>query len=50
MKPTIVRNARGKLYFSSWLKANGYSNQLVKQILVSGWLTMLSKGLLNHYP
>lgn len=36
----------GKLYFSSWLKANGYSDQLVKQYRSSGWLTMLSKGVM----
>lgn len=36
----------GKLYFSSWLRANGYSDQLVKQYRTSGWLTMLSKGVM----
>lgn len=36
----------GKLYFSAWLKANGYSDQLVKQYRTSGWLTMLSKGVM----
>lgn len=36
----------GKLYFSAWLKANGYSDQLVKQYRTSGWLTMLYKGVM----
>lgn len=36
----------GKLYFSAWLQANGYSAQLVKQYRTSGWLTMLSKGVM----
>lgn len=36
----------GKLFFSAWLKANGYSDQLLRQYRTSGWLTMLSKGVM----
>lgn len=36
----------GKLYFSAWLKKNGYSDQLVKQYRTSGWLASLSKGVM----
>ncbi|MDR1554127.1 MAG: type IV toxin-antitoxin system AbiEi family antitoxin [Prevotellaceae bacterium] len=36
----------GKLYFSSWLKENGYSDQLLKKYRNSGWLSALSKGVM----
>jgi hypothetical protein len=36
----------GKLYFSGWLKENGYSDQLLKQYRNSGWLSALSKGVM----
>jgi hypothetical protein len=36
----------GKLYFSGNLKQNGYSDQLLKQYRVSGWLSSLSKGVM----
>lgn len=36
----------GKLYFSSWLRENGYSDQLVKSYRDSGWLTMLYRGVM----
>ena len=36
----------GKLYFSSWLKVNGYSDQFVKQYRTSGWLITLSKRVM----
>jgi hypothetical protein len=36
----------GKLYFSSWLKENGYFDQLLKQYRNSGWLSALSKGVM----
>lgn len=39
-------NQVGKLYFSTWLKKNGYSDQLLKQYRSSGWLTSLSKGVM----
>ena len=34
------------LVFSSWLKRQGYSDQLQKQYRDSGWLTMLSPGVM----
>lgn len=34
------------LYFSAWLKENGYSDQLLKKYRDSGWLTTLSKGVM----
>lgn len=34
------------LLFSEWLKKNGYSDQLIKRYRESGWLTMLSKGVM----
>jgi hypothetical protein len=36
----------GKLYFSEYLKQNGYSDQLLKQYRRSGWLAALSKGVM----
>ena len=34
------------LLFSAWLKKNGYSDQLIKRYRESGWLAMLSKGVM----
>ena len=34
------------LIFSSWLKSNGYSDQLQKQYRDSGWLVSLSQGVM----
>ena len=34
------------LLFSEWLKRNGYSDQLIKRYRESGWLAMLSKGVM----
>ena len=34
------------LLFSEWLKKNGYSDQLIKRYRESGWLTMLSRGVM----
>lgn len=34
------------LLFSEWLKKNGYSDQLIKRYRESGWLAMLSKGVM----
>lgn len=31
------------LYFSKWLKKNGYSNQLIEKYRQSGWLSSLAK-------
>lgn len=36
----------GGLFFSSWLKENGYSDQLMQQYRKSGWFTSLSKGVM----
>ncbi|MDP3912495.1 MAG: type IV toxin-antitoxin system AbiEi family antitoxin domain-containing protein [Bacteroidota bacterium] len=36
----------GVLFFSSWLKKNGYSDQLMQQYRKSGWFSMLSKGVM----
>ena len=33
------------LYFSSWLTANGWSNQLVKSYCENGWLERLCRGV-----
>ena len=34
------------LLFSSWLKTQGYSDQLQKQYRASGWFTSLSQGVM----
>lgn len=34
------------LLFSEWLKKNGYSDQLIKRYRESGWLSMLTKGVM----
>jgi hypothetical protein len=36
----------GGLYFSAWLKENGYSDQLLKGYRDSGWLKALSRGVM----
>ncbi len=36
----------GGLFFSSWLKENGYSDQLMQQYRRSGWFSALSKGVM----
>lgn len=36
----------GGLFFSSWLKKNGYSDQLMQQYRKSGWFSPLSKGVM----
>jgi len=36
----------GGLFFSSWLKKNGYSDQLMQQYRKSGWFSLLSKGVM----
>lgn len=38
----------GGLYFSSWLNENGYSDQLVHSYRKTGWLSTLSKGVLQR--
>lgn len=42
----LLQNNHGGLYFSEWLKQNGYSDQLLKGYRDSGWLTALSKGVM----
>ena len=42
----LQKNNRGGLYFSAWLKENGYSDQLVDRYRNSGWLSALSKGVM----
>lgn len=42
----MMSGIRNGLYFSEWLKKNGYSDQLVKKYRQSGWLTSLSKGVM----
>lgn len=37
---------QGGLYFASWLKENGYSNQLIMKYRNSGWLSSLSRGIM----
>ncbi|KAA6346295.1 hypothetical protein EZS27_006173 [termite gut metagenome] len=42
----LLKGYPGMLYFSSWLKQNGYSDQLLKKYRSSGWLSALSKGVM----
>ncbi len=42
----LQKNNPGGLYFSAWLKENGYSDQLLRKYRDSGWLTALSKGVM----
>lgn len=43
----LLQNLRsGGLFFSTWLKENGYSDQLMQQYRKSGWFTSLSKGVM----
>jgi hypothetical protein len=36
----------GGLFISSWLKKNGYSDQLMQQYRKSDWFSLLSKGVM----
>lgn len=42
----LMNGNPGGLYFSAWLKENGYSDQLIKRYRDSGWLTALTKGVM----
>jgi hypothetical protein len=42
----LQKNNPGGLYFSAWLKENGYSDQLLKSYRDSGWLKALSRGVM----
>lgn len=41
----LQQGISGGLFFSSWLKEKGYSDQLLKQYKKSGWFSSLSKGV-----
>ncbi len=42
----LQKSNQGGVYMSSWLKANGYSDQLLKKYRDSGWLVALCKGVM----
>ena len=42
----LQKHQPGGLYFSAWLKENGYSDQLLKSYRDSGWLKALSRGVM----
>ncbi len=42
----LQKSNPGGLYFSAWLKENGYSDQLLKKYRDSGWFTALTKGVM----
>ncbi len=42
----LMSGIKNGLFFSEWLKKNGYSDQLVSKYRQSGWLTSLSKGVM----
>lgn len=42
----LKKSNSGGLFFSAWLKENGYSDQLLKKYRDSGWLTALTKGVM----
>lgn len=42
----LQKHNSGGLYFSAWLKENGYSDQLLKSYRDSGWLAALSRGVM----
>ncbi len=42
----LMSGTKNGLFFSEWLKKNGYSDQLVNKYRQSGWLTSLSKGVM----
>lgn len=42
----LQKSNPGELFFSSWLKENGYSDQLIKRYRDSNWLSALSKGVM----
>jgi hypothetical protein len=42
----LQKNNSGGLYFSTWLKEEGYSDQLIKKYRDSGWLSSLSNGVM----
>lgn len=42
----LMFGTKNGLFFSEWLKKNGYSDQLVNKYRQSGWLASLSKGVM----
>ncbi|MCI7572531.1 MAG: type IV toxin-antitoxin system AbiEi family antitoxin [Bacteroidales bacterium] len=42
----LISGRKNGLYFSDWLKKNGYSDQLTRRYRQSGWLSMLDKGVM----
>ncbi len=42
----LQKSNPGGLYFSAWLKENGYSDQLLKRYRDSGWFITLAKGVM----
>lgn len=42
----LLYGTRNGLFFSEWLKKNGYSDQLIRKYRQSGWLTALAKGVM----
>ena len=42
----LVSGTKNGLFFSEWLKQNGYSDQLINKYRKSGWLTSFDKGVM----
>jgi hypothetical protein len=42
----LLSGTKNGLFFSEWLKKNGYSDQLIGKYRQSGWLTPLAKGVM----
>ena len=42
----LLSGKKNGLFFSEWLKRNGYSDQLIRKYRQSGWLATLDKGVM----
>ena len=42
----LVLGKKNGLFFSDWLRKNGYSDQLIRKYRQSGWLATLDKGVM----
>ena len=42
----LMSATKNGLFFSDWLRKNGYSDQLISKYRKSGWLTTLDKGVM----
>lgn len=42
----LVSGKKNGLFFSDWLRRNGYSDQLIRKYRQSGWLATLDKGVM----